>query len=279
MRLPHPTGIKTPEPKKYQLALLILGALISLASKKLCAEQLEFERELVSLATAETSFQTSFFYEKTGLPKGGVIIAYRQAPQPFYLNNIAYVLAKHGWSTILVGIKTNTRNTSPEDTLPDNLESPTATTGMTHYTAILDETIRYMQEEKGQYNLVILAHGPSWSEINSYISTPDPKESLFQGLVMLNVQNHDHRDDVDSLKGLPTELPVLDLVTARYPDKAFQQRGVEAKRFKFDSYTQINLPSRLTLTTLDEDRLAKRIRGWLRLHIHGMELNKKFTDG
>ena len=125
-----------------------------------------------------------------------------------------------------------------------------------------------MREEKGQYNLAILAHGTIWGEVNVYVSDPQKNEDIIQGLVLLDIKQH------TNLKRLPTDLPLLDLTTARLPPSGFHQRKIEANRYKLSSYTQVNLPSRLSSTSLKEDQLAKRIRGWLRLNIRGMELNK-----
>ncbi len=248
--------------------LTLIWVFASCFPLKLAAQPLDYERELVTLNSSTVSFEVSFFFEKTGSPKGGVLLAYGQTPQPFYLNNIAYVLARNGWSTVLVG----TSITDPSEAKSAEAEQRNGT-GSPQFATILDETIRFMQEEKGQYNLVLLAHGPIWGEINTYLSVPEKSKKNFQGLVMLDIR------DYGSLKNLPTDLPMLDLATSRQPDRGYQQRGVEARRYKFDSYTQINLPSRLTLTSLREDHLAKRIRGWLRLHIQGMELNKDFAGG
>lgn len=261
--------LKTPRTNRHSktLALLFLVAVTASAicTKKTYAEPLDYEREVVSLNVTDSSFEVAFFFEKTGYPKGGVILTHSLSEAPFYLNNIAYVLARNGWSTVLVGASKN-------KTLPDKAPNDD-TQGPPTYSAILNETIRFMREEKGQYNLVILAQGAIWSEVNDYISDPKNDEDIFQGLVLLDVKQH------GNLKSLPIDLPLLDLTTARLPTPDFHQRKIAANRYKLSSYTQVNLPSRLSLTSLKEDHLAKRIRGWLKLNIQGMELNKNKLAG
>ncbi|MFT6436676.1 MAG: hypothetical protein ACJAVI_004746 [Candidatus Azotimanducaceae bacterium] len=242
------------------LLSLLVATTFAAVSKTTYAEPLDYEQEIISLNVNNSAFNVAFFFEKTGNPKGGVILTYGQTDKPFYLNNIAYVLARNGWSTVLVGPSESQAfpikgaNGSKQDPLK--------------YSDILTETIRLMREEKGQYNLVILAHGTIWGEVNDYVSDPKKNENIIQGLVMLDIKEH------TSLKRLPVSLPLLDLITTRLPPSDFHQRKIEANRYKLYSYTQVNLPSRLSSTALKEDQLAKRIRGWLRLNIQGMELNK-----
>jgi hypothetical protein len=240
------------------LSLLIMTFAVS--SKTTYADLLDYEQEIISLNVNNTAFNVAFFFEKTGNPKGGVILAYGQTDKPFYLNNIAYVLARNGWSTVVVGPSGG--RAFPVNGANDSKQVPL------QYSTILGETIRFMREEKGQYNLAILAHGTIWGEVNDYVSDPQKNKDIIQGLVLLDIKQH------TNLKRLPTDLPLLDLTTARLPPSDFHQRKIEANRYKLSSYTQVNLPSRLSSTSLKEDQLAKRIRGWLRLNIQGMELNK-----
>mgnify|MGYP006157370451 CR=1 FL=1 len=239
--------------KRLTRFLLVAITAFAVYPKAAYAAPLEDERELISLNATNSSFDVALFYEKTGNPKGGVILTYSHANTPFYLNNIAYVLARHGWSTVLVGASKN--KVLPSEETDDDKEDPPT------YSAKLSETIRFMREEKGQNNLVILAQGSIWGKVKDYISDAENDEDIFQGLVLLDIKQP------GNLKNLPINLPLLDLTTARLPSSDFHQRKIEANRYKFSSYTQVNLPSRLSLTSLKEDHLAKRIRGWLKLNI------------
>jgi len=245
------------------LLTMIVVMVLAVTQGSALADPLDYERDVITLELADSAVDAAFFFEKTGQPKGGVILAYSQTPQPFYLNNIGFVLAQHGWSTLLVGTgTTDMMKAEVDDRRENSNEEPRG------LSAILDQGVRFMQQDKGQYNLVLLAQGPIWNEVNEYISNNATRENSIQGLILLDIKGD------SGLETFPIDMPVLDLGTRRLSDRGFQQRRIEANRHNLTAYTSVKLPSRLTLTTLQEDHLAKRMRGWLNLHIQGMVVDK-----
>ncbi len=99
------------------------------------------------------------------------------------------------------------------------------------------------------------------------MDTQSKTESV-KGLILHNAERTMDINDLND------NLAILDLVTLRAPTLAYQGRKLHARRFKMSNYQQLNLHLPQNLVLYGEDRLSRRIRGWLRIHVRGVEIEK-----
>ena len=142
--------------------------------------------------------------------------------------------------------------------------------------ARLDAVINFMEQEKGQLNLVFLSMSQTWSKLNQYIVQHQNRLKNVHGMILLDVQQPGHLDK------LPPEMPILDILSKRhtidsFSTNSFTTRKTNARRFKLKRYQQIQLHTNNRQLNFREDKLAKRIRGWLYVNVRGMEVDKGET--
>jgi hypothetical protein len=226
----------------------------SLASLIL-VQPLEEEHEVVNLSMEEQIFEADYYFEKTGEPKGGIILAHG-GNHVKLASNLGYTLSQHGWSVLIL---TQTQNQSQQD--QDKIENPVSVQ--------LSAAVEFMETKKGLFNLVLLSSGPSWPNVSRYLMDAQSKTESIRGLILHNAQR------TMDIKDLNDNLAILDLVTHRAPTFAYQGRKLHAKRFKMSNYQQLNLHLPQNLVLYGEDKLSRRIRGWLRIHVQGVEIEKK----
>ena len=248
----------------------------SLASLTL-AQPLEEEHEIVKIGVNEQAFEADYYFEKTGEPQGGLIFTH-SGNHPRLASNLAYILSQHGWSVLIVTqtISTETENTKaePTQTASAQAENPEEIAEIPRLIASnpaslqLDAAIKYMETNKGLFNLVLLSSGPSWQSVSRYMLATQGKANSIRGLILHNAEK------AIDIKDLESDIAILDIATLRAPSRAYQSRKIHAKRYKMSNYQQLNLhlPPRQVL--YGEDKLSRRIRGWLRTHVKGMEIGK-----
>lgn len=184
--------------------------------------------------------------DRSGLPQGGIILRYPDVVETT-ADRMSKVLSQHGWSVLLVPII----DTS------DPIQEPVET----------NQLVDYMTGTKGQYNLVVLVIGDTWDQqLNVAIpeSEDDPQNPI-QGLILVDVIG-----DVIA----PKELPLLDIMTESRAETSFKRRRNTARRNQLQKQRGINLKHYSTRALQNgENILDRRIRGWLRHHVKGMELS------
>ena len=133
----------------------------------------------------------------------------------------------------------------------------------------LSAIINFMESERGLLNLVFLSISESFDHLNQYILTNSGQLQNVQALILLDVSQ------TNAINKLPKALAILDIDTNRIPSAGFSARKISSRRFRLTHYYQVHLPFVLQQQEFGEDRLTKRIRGWLAVYIKGMEIRKR----
>ena len=148
----------------------------------------------------------------------------------------------------------------------------------------LDLAIRYINSQ-GYYNLALSGFGVGAAWAANYLASrfpaptaseedPDaPPEKGF-GLILVDAKNPEHNPQILTEKSLEKiHFPVLDLIQehSSVSDRAAQKRKAHANRFLRKQYLQLRLPPKYNHLS-KKDRIAKRVRGWLKVNMAGKEV-------
>lgn len=184
--------------------------------------------------------------DQSGLPQGGIILRYPDVAEPV-ADQLGNSLSEYGWSVLLV---------PSIDTASPSLE-----------TIDLNQLVTYMTTEKGQLNLVLLSIGDTWDagiDLAMTYSADDPQNPV-RGLVLI---------DVPGVVPAPPELPVLDIATYEPAVHGFNQRQKTARRDQLNQQQRLIFTYSTRAKMHQENRLGRRIRGWLHHHVKGMEITE-----
>ncbi|MFT7686933.1 MAG: hypothetical protein ACI9FB_002281 [Candidatus Azotimanducaceae bacterium] len=222
------------------------------------AQPLEEEHEIVKLGLEEQRFEADYYFEKTGEPEGGIILTY-SGEYVKLVSNLGYILSQHGWSVLIFRLAKNSKEIDTEPKSKD----------LSRVTRQLDAAFEFMEAKKNLYNLVLFSSGPSWLQVSRYLIESQAKTKSLRGLILHNAER------TIEISNLDNSIAILDIATLRTPSLAYLGRQIHAKRFKMSNYQQLNLhlPQRQVL--YGEDKLNRRIRGWLRTQVKGMKIEKK----
>lgn len=187
--------------------------------------------------------------EKSGKAHGGVLIIPNRGEHPGVLgliNTLRYTLAENHWHTLALNI-------SGQDA--DAIQN-TIAAGIVSLNG------------KGVFNIALLGEGEGALHALRYVASLPPAKQgevgQIRALVMINATNNSGgRDDALTKLGSIT-LPVLDAYYANDLDELKQAQ--ERKRFaspQSELYQQARLPYTNTQSSPTENRITKRVRGWL----------------
>lgn len=226
------------------LFLYILCFLYYSAPALILAAPLDEAHEKILLGSGPQSFKANYFFEKTGKPQGGIILTHG-GNHHHIAENLGYILSQHGWSVLVF------QEPEEED---DAVALRVAT--------------QYMEVERGLFNLVLVSSGSAWKNVNRFLLQYQENTESINGLVLLNAKQ------TINLKDLSPTLAILDIVTGKLPTISFQNRKIHADRYKLKKYQQLKLHLPPFYTAYGEDKLTRRIRGWLFHNVRGMEIGK-----
>ena len=198
---------------------------------------------------------TRLFVDQSGTPQGGIIIISSAESNDMKLINLANYLTYYGWTGLITSLPAPATNADDADDADDANSSADE--------EMLALAIQFMQQQRGQFNLVLLVLNETWPRL--YTDSLAGKPQL-QGLILLDV------DSTTALSGLPKNMPLLDIATGRQTPFKFAERKSQARRFSLAEYQQVSLPPTYRSLSLRETRFTKRIRGWLLRHVQGMEI-------
>jgi len=270
------------------------------------AGRLDHERDSLTLSADGHDFPVQYYYDKTGFPQGGLIVTYHGSGSHL-VNNLGFVLSQYGWAVLLVRMdaqvrlpkrtfykirKTDGESTKETSSAEGESDNQAAVPDVKAVAVIVDESgsefsftvdqapeisaaskltqvIDFMEQKQGLFNLVFMSIDKSWEAVHKFVESKPPQLANVQGLILLNVKNY------FPLKDLPQALPILDLNSNRVLGEVYVNRKFNAKRFKVTNYKQIHLHTPHWNHEFKQDRLVKRIRGWLSINIKGMEIDKR----
>ena len=186
--------------------------------------------------------------DNSGQAKGGVILLPRN-DQPINkrseLYNLQQTLSNHHWHALTVS-------------MPSSLNKQLEQASLAH----IESAISYFNEQ-GIYNMVILGERSSAEFAAKYIqqlSDPNKKRQI-RGLALVNANSSALNQTIPGLS-----LPILDIY---FDDglaikQAAKQRKYSSQPLARGLYQQVRMPKLSQHSRQQgEDRLSKRVRGWL----------------
>lgn len=203
-----------------------------------------------------------YIAEKTGTAHGGVLILPQPGHHPATLGmikSLRHMLAENHWHTLTLHI---------EDQQADAIQQ------------LIAAGISFLNE-KGVYNIAILGEGQSAAHALQYIAQLKPQQGSriqqIRSLIMIDAENYLPGHDDDPMAALAeVKLPVLDAYTAH--DYRAQQFAAERKRYaarRQSVYQQTRLPGIGIHRAEQENRITKRIRGWLDNNVAGFMVDRQ----
>jgi hypothetical protein len=136
----------------------------------------------------------------------------------------------------------------------------------------------------GIFNIVLLGDGVGAARAGNFLnSLPPPKPTKrgekpikpIRAMVIINARNTSPRGDINLLGSLfDADMPTLDIYfgTHQLDNYDSEVRKKYALRNGFKTYQQILLPELSHNTMLGENRLSKRVRGFLSKHARGVKV-------
>lgn len=303
-----PASDESVEPAVTKAASFYSGDDIQLLAERLPSNQVTW------LNVDQKPVLALFNAEKSGKALGGVIVipSHEQPLGTFtLLNNLQQTLINNRWHALSVSMPTvedNALRTAFFNTTPANVPEPvtedtsTATTepadtvptqppppidddiaNKPDVELIAQQTIeaavRFFND-KGVYNMVILGEGSGGVRALQYLSKLEGKQQLKQirGIALLNSYNQVDQQHPD-INTLITKIkhPILDLYFTsndRYQRDA-RLRQAASRALPPGQYQSVKLPYFTPVRQREEDRLSKRIRGWLDKTAAGVSVEKR----
>ncbi len=247
----------------------------------------------------------SLYLEDTsGKARGGVIIVPGMASNPAdpeIIDALRQVLARNHWHSLALSMpplipaaagdtSAATGPESNEETAGEKLQQGSAAPsaeqpGATPTTSLDQQAILaaiHFLNQQGVFNLAIIREGTGAISAATYLRNMPPADSSrgefpqLRALVMINARNSigGKQDQLSALFPSLT-VPVIDLYLGNdYRDKReVQQRQKAGQSLAGKQYLQIKMPPVGPNWQDREDRLTKRIRGWLDKRIAGFVID------
>ncbi len=151
--------------------------------------------------------------------------------------------------------------------------------------ARLEAAINYLHQQ-GQFNIVLMGSGVGALRAVCFLKDVPKTEQttqsrLIRSLIMINARNRLPLDSRQLQKCLDTpEMPVLDIylgIEERDQQDA-KQRLKYARRSGYQIYQQLRLPEMASNTMLGENRLSRRIRGFMETHAQGVKVDNAIIN-
>lgn len=201
--------------------------------------------------------------EKSGKAHGGVLIVPNRGEHPAVqglIDTLRYSLADNHWHTLALNIS-KLDTAAVQDEIRAGIASLNA---------------------RGVFNIAILGEGEGALHALRYIASLPPRKqgeiTQIRALVMINADNGQGESDIGALGSIG--LPILDAWLANDLDE--QQQARERKRLASTSatyYQQARLPYTTYQSSRGENRVTKRIRGWLDKNVAGFMVDSGTPGG
>ena len=218
------------------------------------------EHEKALLNVAGQQHLAFYLSETTGTAHGGLILLPDLGRHPASngtINTLRQSLASHHWHTLALNSSQLSDKSSQQ---------------------LIDAAVLYLNQQ-GVFNIAILGEGVGAAQALHYAANLppiNPEQELnyqIRALLMINANNRIPNSDINILKQLSTiTLPVLDAYSSS--DYFEQQLAKDRKRsanrlMKGKKYQQIRLPQTNGSKQGLDNRISKRIRGWLDNNVAG----------
>lgn len=173
---------------------------------------------------------------------------------------------------------------APGPNIADTDDIPVASPAEVRASQRIGAALTYLNDQ-GQFNIVLVGDGMGAARGGDFVmaippatpQTPNEKPiKPIRAMVIINARNSVPASDIDLPKALfDPEIPTLDIyfgTDVRDPTEAERRRKL-ARRQGFEVYQQLRLPEIADNKMLGENRLARRVRGFLSKHAKGARVD------
>ncbi|BFM17813.1 alpha/beta hydrolase family protein [Maricurvus nonylphenolicus] len=173
---------------------------------------------------------------------------------------------------------------APGPNIVDTDDIPVASPAEVRASQRIGAALTYLNDQ-GQFNIVLVGDGMGAARGGDFVmaippatpQTPNEKPiKPIRAMVIINARNSVPASDIDLPKALfDPEIPTLDIyfgTDVRDPAEAERRRKF-ARRQGFKVYQQLRLPEIANNRMLGENRLARRVRGFLSKHAKGAKVD------
>lgn len=270
-------------------------------SERIAALKAQYPPEdLKKLQASSGEFTALWREDQSGKAFGAILIVPtdgQTANWPHTIDVLRTELPKGGWSTLSIDVRATTPTRAPSRSSSESNTNnmPEAdTVNQIEQSDINLERIKSAIEflhSEGQYNIILLGFGASAERVLNY--TQDAKAAGMQKTVRSAANNNMQRPiramilvNPKSKKSMPIapmitsfpykDMPMLDLIVGtHYLDKLdATQRKQNARSASYEAYIQIQMLEPSNLIFGKENRLSRRVRGFLNKYAKGVEIEK-----
>ena len=200
-----------------------------------------------------------------GEAKGGALILpglNNNPASPGLINSLRHSLSENRWHTLVIA-------------MPQGDSEADANQAQQHIAAGIQQL-----NQQGIFNIALVGQGSGATHAMAYVNQlPEPAAGKLQqirGIAMVNSKNSlpgYSQPITDAIKGLI--IPALDLYVHNdfRRHRAAKQRLEASRQLPQGLYQQLRLPLSTPYADEREERLSKRVRGWLDRHASGFAVN------
>jgi hypothetical protein len=226
-------------------------------------DQQASDREKVWLNVAGRKELAFYLNEASGKAHGGVLLIPDAGHHPAVegmINSLRHSLANNHWHTLAIDVE-GTSETITQQTIAAG--------------------IQYLNQQ-GVFNIAILGEGLGAAQATHYVAAlPQVLEpgqlQQIRALLMINADNHIPDSKVNTLQKLSgIQLPILDAYRNNdyLEQRLAHERKLAARRLMTRNYQEIRLPLSSGYQKNYDDRITKRIRGWLDKNVAGFMVDQ-----
>jgi len=241
------------------------------------------ERDIINLNGETGEFTALWKKDQSGAAYGAVLLVPSNGQTANWPNTIDVLrneLPKNGWSTLSIDIAHSTSKDDTGATQQQNI-------------ARLRAAIAFLNEQ-GQYNIVLAGYGLSCSLIVEYATHGDAlgmKRSVsssqttklkrpVRALILISPLSQEGERLSEKISEFPfKDMPMLDIVFGSHYLDTFdsKERVGSARSANIEHYLQTKSvePSSSARVFGNDNRLSRRVRGFLDTHAKGVEIERR----
>jgi len=250
--------------------------------------------DLQELSANGESFNALWRKDQSGDAFGAVLLVPadgQTANWPHTIDVLRTELPRTGWGTLSIDIKQRKRDKVPSR--PNSAEPqapstnpPSDTGGPDDNHARIEAAIEFLHSE-GQYNIILAGYGNSAHRIVEYTASQQNPQNRTTGaslspatraIIVINGKSYGGGSLAPALSSINNRsMPIQDIVFGQHHlDLADADiRRSESRSLRFKKYFQLRIMEPSSTIFGEENRLSRRVRGFLSKHAKGVEINRR----
>lgn len=257
------------------------------------------KEDLRKLMADGVSFSALWRKDRSGEAYGALLIVPadgQTANWPDTIDILRNDLPQNGWSTLSIDIisgknkpippRSDTNKSESNDEAIARLQANSARKDLSDNHARILAAVDFLHNE-GQYNIILMGYGNSAERVIDFASSKNKPartsknnkvNQILRALMIVNGRGIDGNHLSPSIGQLNEgEMPILDVVFSNYhlDLSDAEERKMQARSARLRRYFQIKLLAPTSTVFAKENRLSRRVRGFLNKHAKGIEINKR----